>query len=439
MSSDVSFSPRQRVSSVGRSRPLLTVPTAVVLTLTLAVASEMTVHWSLFPAITPLALLAAAMLLVLLHGPRRVLQIPVPVPLLLLLGWMLFSYLWSENRAGTEFALRRDLPLVVAVVLLAGLSRMETTIAAMRWLIRVALVVTAVTLVIVPETRASIDPEALDEPLAGWRGGFVHKNVLGPFLALATATVLGFERRRLVRRSELLLIAVLVVGTQSLTGLLGALLALATWWWFELAGSLSRSARAILKAWTAFFVVLGAMVATTRSSDLLSAGGKDPTFTGRTQIWRVLIEAWSSQPLLGYGHNGVFFDQPLTPLTDDLWRRIGFSVYHGHNGPLDVGVQLGLVGLALFAWIIVSLIVMARRVWGNDRVIATWVVSVVAAQGLMALSEDVFLHPGWLSTMALLFALLHHASDVPRSFPRRSSEPRHAPTAAGAASHEAES
>ncbi|MBD2260597.1 O-antigen ligase family protein [Pseudanabaena sp. FACHB-2040] len=80
--------------------------------------------------------------------------------------------------------------------------------------------------------------------------------------------------------------------------------------------------------------------------------GKDPTFTGRTLIWEVLIEKVNNyNALLGYGYNGFWqvwrgSDSPGYNIKPDLLGD--YVAPHAHNGFVEVFIQLGYLGLIIF-------------------------------------------------------------------------------------------
>jgi O-antigen ligase len=70
--------------------------------------------------------------------------------------------------------------------------------------------------------------------------------------------------------------------------------------------------------------------------------GRDESFTGRTDIWRLVINAASRKPLLGYGY-GAFYGLQS--------EKIGQT--SSHSGYLDVYLETGIVGIVLlfsFLW-----------------------------------------------------------------------------------------
>jgi exopolysaccharide production protein ExoQ len=83
------------------------------------------------------------------------------------------------------------------------------------------------------------------------------------------------------------------------------------------------------------------------SSLFFSLAGRNSTFTGRTPLWQTLIEIGSKKPILGTGF-GNFWVVNLKV----IWSKFAFHPVQGHNGYLDVFLDLGIVGLALLLLLI---------------------------------------------------------------------------------------
>lgn len=78
---------------------------------------------------------------------------------------------------------------------------------------------------------------------------------------------------------------------------------------------------------------------------------KDMTLTGRTDFWPMIISKINQRPFLGYGVAG--FWQPWrggdNPAISIIVAKTQFRPVHSHNGFLDLAVDLGWLGLSLFA------------------------------------------------------------------------------------------
>jgi O-antigen ligase len=75
---------------------------------------------------------------------------------------------------------------------------------------------------------------------------------------------------------------------------------------------------------------------------------KDPTFTGRFDIWRYGFEKLAERPWTGYGFEG--FWQTSTTLQGESGLELAWAVekiIHGHNSYLDIALTTGIPGLVL--------------------------------------------------------------------------------------------
>lgn len=98
--------------------------------------------------------------------------------------------------------------------------------------------------------------------------------------------------------------------------------------------------KAALIAFLLICLLIGNLLLPTVSSIL----GREETLTGRTDIWQLVLEVASHNPILGVGFGGFW------GLEDDVTSEHG--VKQSHNGYLEVYLQVGIVGIvALFAFL----------------------------------------------------------------------------------------
>lgn len=90
---------------------------------------------------------------------------------------------------------------------------------------------------------------------------------------------------------------------------------------------------------------------------IISLTGKDLTFSGRTQIWAVIRQHISQQPLLGSGYGAYWIGPvPTSPSYVFISRASNFYPTEAHNGYLDILNDLGYVGLlCLLGYLLVFL------------------------------------------------------------------------------------
>jgi len=77
---------------------------------------------------------------------------------------------------------------------------------------------------------------------------------------------------------------------------------------------------------------------------------KDMTLTGRTDFWPLIVNKINEHPVLGYGLSGFWQEWrgADNPGADIIVAKTQFRPQHSHNGFLDLGLELGWLGLALF-------------------------------------------------------------------------------------------
>jgi O-antigen ligase len=85
--------------------------------------------------------------------------------------------------------------------------------------------------------------------------------------------------------------------------------------------------------------------------------GRDTTFTGRTQIWSILMH-WDLNPILGAGFESFWINSRINQLEAML---PGLTANEAHNGYLEIYINTGLLGLAITAGLLAATYAKARR------------------------------------------------------------------------------
>jgi O-antigen ligase len=83
--------------------------------------------------------------------------------------------------------------------------------------------------------------------------------------------------------------------------------------------------------------------------ELAGAVGRDPTFTGRTVIWKAVLSVVTN-PLVGTGYESFWLGPRLT----QVWTQTGPGINETHNSYIDVYVTLGLIGLLMLICILIA-------------------------------------------------------------------------------------
>ncbi|HEX8318441.1 O-antigen ligase [Longimicrobium sp.] len=227
-----------------------------------------------------------------------------------------------------------------------------------------------------------------------WQGVYTHKNILGKVMALGAMVFLLLRAdlprsRRWIGTSGVALCLFLLLMSTSKTAL-SVLVALFA------SAALFRLLRQRMDV--AIMVFVGAVLVGGSAAALLATNweaslavlGKDPSLTGRVPMWEVLVRAIGREPWLGYGYN-AFWLGDAGPSAQPL-KEIGWETPTAHNGFLEVLLQLGITGLALF---LVGYLSAFRQALGALRRTVTpdglWPVLILTMTLLYNVSESVLL------------------------------------------------
>src|SRR5262249_44402150 len=121
-------------------------------------------------------------------------------------------------------------------------------------------------------------------------------------------------------------------GSYSATSFVALVVGTAGYFWFA-ARKRSALARSLVGRLVALpAICLGVAIpflgATPVLPALLEMLGRDRTFTGRTDIWSLIVPIACGNPFLGLGYGGFWIDPPL--------REPFNRLTHSHNGYLEV-------------------------------------------------------------------------------------------------------
>jgi len=297
-------------------------------------------------------------LFLLLRTPKRSLRAFLQSPALgLLLLWTGFSLAWTTT---PEVTLRK-----VAAVFLTSLYGVYLALRFTPWKFLRLLGYTLLALLGASLLLIFLLPEwgVMGYPHEGaWRGIFVHKNMLGRFasfgiLVFLALLVSGEREERPLWLGGLFLSSILLLGSRSATSWILAVVV------FMLALGL-RLATSYRGLWPLFLFALpvaggSAMALASSYETILESLGRDVTLTGRVPLWLTLIPFIQERPWTGYGLGGFWLGWKGPSAY--VWSQVGWNPPHGHNGYLDLWLDLGLVGFLLGLWILLSLLLQGVR------------------------------------------------------------------------------
>lgn len=266
-----------------------------------------------------------------------------------------------------------------------------------------------------PDLGKHTDFDPFEPEHAGsWKGHYDHKNIAGA--AMATFAIMGLYALRIGRRW--IGVALLVGGvvflyfTKSKTAL--GLLPLAMLLGYLAERIPSLGMRLILCLGPVVLLLIltlgGALVPEIAEFNKLVM--KDPTFTGRFDIWRYGFEKLAEHPWTGYGFEG--FWQTSTTLQGESRLELAWAVekiIHGHNSYLDVALTTGIPGLLLVFYIFLLKPVIDYHMCKpteNNRKLATMFLSILIFISLGMCLETYYFRradPVWFTLLIAVLGL----------------------------------
>ncbi len=293
----------------------------------------------------------------LLRRPRLLLHRIASVPWLALLATLaIASAAWSLSPALT---LRRSIPFALAGLFGLWFSARFSQPRQLA-ILRIALIALVLATIAAVVFAPSIALDHSSGHSADWQGVFTHKNACGRVMVLGLAVFLFGERLTgapgrfscrggltAARSLSLALCVFVLVMSGSRSAWLTALALIVLWLALQLARRVGPRTRTVLVVAAPLLILACAAAVVLLFPWIALRLGRDPTLSGRTAIWAQVLHAIAHRPFFGYGYDA--FWRGMTGPSLQIDATLQFVVEHAHNGFLEILLELGFAGLALFA------------------------------------------------------------------------------------------
>lgn len=266
----------------------------------------------------------------------------------------------------------------------------------------------------------AIHQELSYELVGAWRGLTTHKNGLGNLGTLGLVFWMhGLVSRRVRPLAAMVGVAVcfacIILSRSSTSLAMGLEAVLVSMVFMKLPPRAARHIPTLVWTLTALCLVYGmAMLKIIPGSGILFAPitmitGKNLTFTGRADIWDIVLEHVRMRPLLGSGY-GAYWDPAPTPGNESYEVFVRLHTFYpgqAHNGYVDTLNDLGYVGLLLLMCMLVYYVRQSLRLFNQLQ---------RPAQGslylLLFLQQAManFTEAHWLSVRSVNFVIMTFAT-----------------------------
>lgn len=291
----------------------------------------------------------------LLHQPNRLILLLRPVLIATLLWFALtVATSWDPSLSARRFALALvTIGIAGMVLLLPRNPRHFGDLMAV--IVLIVLIACYLGIVFAPSLTIHQATDFAEPELAGdWRGVFGHKNeasaamVVFVFIGLFVARIRSFGLGAMI----VALALPFLLFTHSKTSMAALPLA------FIVSVIVARARRPATGIAAALSVVVALNVLSIGSiyfgpiRSLIDSIMSDPTFTGRTEIWKFALDHVAQRPITGYGFSTFWGTaQVVYGMSGQTWAN---TASHAHNGYLDLALTIGIPGAALVTlWLVV--------------------------------------------------------------------------------------
>jgi exopolysaccharide production protein ExoQ len=300
--------------------------------------------------------------------------------------FLLCSAAWSVNPGATIRGGIQYFFLVIAAIGVAENLESDDFMDLLAWVCFLSAIASLVLLVVSPASAFGAGGD--------FRGIFSQKNNLGQAMSIGTlASLHGLrvrKRSRLLTLIRLFVIIFVALKSESTTSLLAIFLFVG----LGMALQFLRKAAIIILA-------SAALIAAFNWNSLAEMLGKDPTLTGRTDIWAYVIPYVYQRPILGWGY-GAFWSTD-NPVAWILANEMHWYSPQAHNGILEILLSVGLIGAVLFIYLwgrTVSLSLKCMRT--SERAMAITCFLICAGVVVVGVSETVLLYSGGITCVFLI-------------------------------------
>ncbi|MDC7676432.1 O-antigen ligase family protein [Asticcacaulis machinosus] len=194
---------------------------------------------------------------------------------------------------------------------------------------------------------------------AAWQGIFASKNAFATVIAMVFLFSLAmlYEKRmkltlKIVALGIMSICPFLLLKAQSAGVIMGLVPPVLLMVLFQMTRGWKPVQRIAMLTFGTWAAIVAGLALAPYFSDIFASVlrhfGKDPTLTGRTELWDIAFAHIAEHPLLGIGYRAYWVVG--NPDAEALWLKFGVKSgggFHFHNLYISNAVEIGLIGVAI--------------------------------------------------------------------------------------------
>jgi exopolysaccharide production protein ExoQ len=251
--------------------------------------------------------------------------------------------------------------------------------------------------------------------IGAWLGLFVDRVSSAKFMVFALSPALIFGPGRSTRRNLLYALPLLtfIIMAKAVTALAVTGTFILIMVVVQASRKLERNTALFLGAIVGVLSITFILTGDELVAQVLALFGRDMTLTGRTEIWALLMNSIAKAPWLGYGYYA--FWQGMEGESANVIRAAHWFFGYAHNGILEIVLQLGLIGTALFFG---TFIIACKNAWFcfkyGRSIGAEWYLSILIYAVLYNIDEETVMWPNDLLSIFYIVACCGLAMEARR-------------------------
>ncbi|QFS47971.1 O-antigen ligase family protein [Nostoc sphaeroides] len=321
----------------------------------------------------------------------------------ILLGVCILSSFWSLD---SDTTLRRILGLAGTMffgVYLASRYTLKEQLKLCAYMLGISAFMCILFAVIFPQYAIGSAGDS-----TAWRGIYHQKNVLGMRFLLSGAIffflAMTTRKNRWILWFGYVVSGLLVLLSKSTTSLGNFIIITAAFLIYYRILNLKYKVMIPVVTFLATFGIAFYTLFVSHADTILGTVGKDTTLTGRAELWPAVLQMIAKRPWLGYGYGAFWENSSESSL---IVQTVQWKAPNAHNGFLDLWLELGLLGLIVFAiGFVINLLRAVYLIRWNQTSQNLWLLVYFTYTILSNLTETTFLEPNSLEWTLYVSAIL---------------------------------
>lgn len=288
--------------------------------------------------------------------------------LVLLIGLVCLSVLWSASPTSTLDNIKALMRSTLLGIYLVSLFSLESILTLLKKIALLSAVLSIIYFLLYPNDAVMAGLQ-IDQ---GLRGIFFHKNRLADMMSIGILACIysspdrqteklypseefkenknSPSSQKLRKAIPILILSTVLIMSNGRTPQIAILLALTVPMLLREALGFRYRLRTFILVSSTLFLFFTVIFIYSYLPEILISFGKDPTFTGRTDVWPMALERIFSRFFLGYGYQ-AYWPAYGNDFKAEFTLNNPMSAWtpgHAHSGFLELMLGLGMIGFTLF-------------------------------------------------------------------------------------------